>query len=273
MGKMEIEKVLKILNFEVARKEIAIAETNKIIEGKQAIVRQDNDTVLGIVSKDYRLIKHGDAMSSPALTLLKEGYDVQECYQIKNGAKAVIEMRTTDITKINGEDYKLRLFILNSYDGSTSLKMQFGLFRLTCLNGCGYIIKDSEEVRSITHIGEDKLFDKEIVLNFVKNQERYVKSYEEIIAKLGDYKVGDEEHAKKILEEMKYFGKRTVKQIIDEWKRDINYMPNLSGLMNGVTSLYSRKIEDSKKNTGNKLLHSQWQTNRTLKKMLELTVK
>jgi hypothetical protein len=264
-------KELEKLNFDVAKEPIAIAKTGKVIEGRFAIARKDTEAVLGIVSKDYRIIKHGDAMAAPAKVLMNEGYEISSSYQSDFGSKAILELRSKDITKINDDNYKTRLYLLNSYDGSTSLRIEFGLFRLVCLNGAGSNAKD-KDVTSIAHIGTDKLFDKDIVLKFLSVRASYIKSFEEIVKRLGDYKVANEEDAAKILENLE-FGKRTVKNVIDEWKKDINYSPTLYGLYNGISSLWTRKIEkpDKKeKGVGNRVMHAQWITNRVIHQMNEL---
>lgn len=268
MTTAEATKELEKLNFDVAKEPIAIANTGKVIEDRFAITREDTHAVLGIVSKDYRIIKHGDAMAAPAKILMDEGYEINSSYQSDFGSKAILELRSKDITKINDDNYKTRLYLLNSYDGSTSLRIEFGLFRLVCLNGAGYNAKD-KDVTSIAHIGTDKLFDKDIVLKFLSVRASYVKSFGEIASKLGGYKIENEEQAAKILEELE-LGKRTVKNVIDEWKKEMNYSPTLYGLYNGITSLWTRKIEkpDKKeKGVGNRVMHAQWIMNRCLHAM------
>lgn len=264
---------LQKLNFDVAKEPIAIARTGEVVDGRFAIVRKDTKTTLGIVSKDYRIIKHGDAMANPAKVLIGEGYEIVTSYQSDCGARAILELRSKDITKINGDNYKTRLYLLNSYDGSTSLRMEFGFFRLTCLNGAGYNAKE-KDVISIAHIGNDKLFDKDIVLNFLNVRENYIKSFAEIVKKLGDYRLTKDEDAVNVLEKLE-FGKRTIKNIINEWKKDINYSPTLYGLYNGITSLWTRKIEKPDKKergVGNRVMHAQWVTNMAIHKMYELAI-
>ena len=256
---------LEELNFDVVKEPISIAKTGEVIEGKFAIARKDTNKVLGIVSKDYRIIKHGEAMHAPAEILLSEGYEVKSSYVSGYGAKAILEMLSKDAVKINGEDYKTRIHLLNSYDGSTSLRVEFGFFRLTCLNGAGYAAKE-KDVSSIAHIGKDRLFDKDIVMNFLGARTKYIKSFSEIVKKLADFKITTDDDAVKFLNRLE-FGKRTVKNIIEEWKKDINYSPNLSGVYNGITSLFSRKTEAVDKSgagIGNRVMHAQWQTNRSL---------
>jgi len=271
MGNETGTKALEELNFDVTRDKIAIASTQKIIPGREAIVRTDNQKVLGIVSNNYRLIKHGDAMVGPAKVLIEEGYEIKRAYQAKEGAKAILQLQSTDTTKLNDEDYKTTLYLLNSYDGSTSLRMQFGLFRLICLNGMGYWKKGEVDKECIVHLGENKLFNKDVVLNFVENTRHYTKSVETIIARLGDYKLSSDEDAATILNKLN-FGKRTVKQTIEEWKKDINYKPNLAGLLNGITSYWTRKVEVAQKNAGGKLINANWYTNKAIHKLHELAV-
>lgn len=262
---------LKELDFEVELKKIAIADTNSIIEGKNAIVRKDNKAVLSIVSKDYRLIKHTEAMARPAETLIAEGFDVRSSYVSHYGAKAILELHSKDTIKINDDNYKTRILLINSYDATTSFRMEFGLFRLICFNGAGFNAPN-KDVTSIQHIGADKLFDKDIVMEFMKSRVDYVRSYEEIVNKLANFKVDNDEEAKKIFEKLK-FGKRTVNHLLAEWRRDINYKPNLYGLYNGITSLMSRKIEKpdkSGKGIGNRVMFSNWITNKTIHQLAEV---
>jgi len=271
--KPDIKDVVKALNFEIERKPIAIAGTNKLIDGRQVILRKDTQEPLSIVSDDYRLLPHGEVMAKPMEFLEGNGFSVNRFYFIREGAKALVELTSTNVMKIAGDNYKLKLFMLNSYDKTSAFKVQYGLFRLKCLNGLGFWMAGKYSKMSILHIGKDKLFedDKDSVIKLISNQNTYLENFEGIMNKLTDIKIGDDAHAQKILKEYLKFGPRTSKKIIDEWKKDINYAPNLAGLYHGITSYYSRKVEESEENkAGAKVLNGQWWTNNSLHMLAQM---
>lgn len=108
----------------------------KEIPKRKAIVRTDTNQTLGIASSSYALLPHANVVNGfrEALT----GYKITEQIQVtKNGAHLYYRVGLPEVVvKVSEEDsVSLMLFVKNSYDGSHSLQILFGAFRLVCSNG------------------------------------------------------------------------------------------------------------------------------------------
>lgn len=127
---------LKLLDFPVEAQDVFRQEVNKI-EGFKAIVRPDSGKVLGMVRKNYTLVPHRQALEPVINRLGQEGWDVNTVTLERQGAKAFIEMiNKNNLVPVKVNDLVAkRLTLLNSYDGSTSIRFEIGSFRLVCLNG------------------------------------------------------------------------------------------------------------------------------------------
>lgn len=113
-----------------------LPEEQLTIPKKLAVVRQDNGDVLGIVSNKYQLLKHEDVVESFRKAL--SGIRHEEKVEVTNGGanlyltysfnEEMIEIR-------KGDFVKLQFIVRNSYNGSSSLQIMLGAFRLVCTNG------------------------------------------------------------------------------------------------------------------------------------------
>lgn len=126
--------ISKTYNFPV---ELAPIKTNGVlIPNKVAVYRSDVKRPIGIVSNKYELLKHSTVINS-FRTCLKSIETDEKIQLLKNGAhlfatytmkKIKVEVRKNDIVS-------LQFVVKNSYDGSNSLQISLGAFRLVCSNG------------------------------------------------------------------------------------------------------------------------------------------
>ena len=134
---------MKLLEFPVEVRPIFL-ETHgergtavKEIEGHRAIVRSDTGAVLGLPSDQYKLVTHKQSLEPYLAKLGRSGWDVNNVRLEREGARAYIELFNREGAKAVrvGDPVGRRLLLWNSYDGSTSVAAQGGLFVLVCLNG------------------------------------------------------------------------------------------------------------------------------------------
>lgn len=91
-----------------------------------------------------------------------------------------VHLRTTKSLKISGNDTCYpEIVIFNSYNGSNSLKVEMGLFRLVCSNGLTIKSKDFGSMK-INHIGNPAKIAADLVHDFVKAVPEIGKVYETI---------------------------------------------------------------------------------------------
>ena len=101
------------------------------------VQREDTGTILGVVSERYQplsnmnIIKHVDEI----LTKAKIEYDIARTISHNGGVKTGIEYRFPNKTISIGDDKnELRLYMKNSFDAKSAVKMDGGFFRLICSN-------------------------------------------------------------------------------------------------------------------------------------------
>lgn len=125
-------------DFAVELEEIYTAGTGGMrgVPGRKAVIRQDTRDVLGVVSNNYVLLSHGQVVDSFRRAL--EGYDYTEKIQLaKNGAHmfATYKLNTVQVEVKKGDIVSLQFIVKNSYDGSSTLQIMLGAYRLVCSNG------------------------------------------------------------------------------------------------------------------------------------------
>ncbi len=106
------------------------------IPNKIAVIREDTNEPLGIVSKHYGLLEHKEVVNS--FRNILKGQKVEEKIELqKNGARLFVTYTFPNSEmKIAKEDLvTMRLIAINSYDSSSSFRIMLGAFRLVCSNG------------------------------------------------------------------------------------------------------------------------------------------
>lgn len=132
-------------NFPVVREKIFCKDGTYV--GKEAIRRQDNGNVLGVVSESYNLLKHSKAIESAEKVMSNIGKWTQDKIQITcNGGRMYVEYKFDDkevsIGKTKDKDgleiddiVHPRLILTNSYNGSLEFGFMIGAWRSVCSNG------------------------------------------------------------------------------------------------------------------------------------------
>lgn len=107
-----------------------------LIPRKFAVIRPDTGQPMGIVSNRYGLIHHETVINGLRNALSNKEY--QEHIQVTNNGAFLFATykflgMTEEVSK--GDKVSFQFIIKNSYDGTNSLQIIFGAFRLVCSNG------------------------------------------------------------------------------------------------------------------------------------------
>ena len=111
------------------------------IAGTQAVVRTDNNQVLGVHGSRYRILSHDDVTNSTIDAVkaanLSDDYSVN-VKVIDGGRKLRGEILFNNITvqPAVGDIVQYRINFFNSYDATWSFSQAADGLRLWCLNGC-----------------------------------------------------------------------------------------------------------------------------------------
>lgn len=106
------------------------------INDRLAIIREDTNESLGIVSKQYGLLEHKEVVNS--FRNILKGQNVEEKIELqKKGAQlfATYTFPSSNIEVTKGDIVSMRLIAKNSYDSSSSFQIMLGAYRLVCSNG------------------------------------------------------------------------------------------------------------------------------------------
>jgi len=99
------------------------------------VLRMDREEMLYVGSSNYKLVKNEDIVLALE-PLYQAGYEQVKVRSI-HGKRFMFELQTEvfDDLTINGFPCRSRIRICNSYDGSTALTLQFGVYIKICGNG------------------------------------------------------------------------------------------------------------------------------------------
>uniref|UniRef100_A0A6M3MED0 DUF932 domain-containing protein n=1 Tax=viral metagenome TaxID=1070528 RepID=A0A6M3MED0_9ZZZZ len=113
-----------------------------ISHNHKAIVNPESKEIYAIASNQYKIVKHEEILETVEHAIAENpeyGNYESSVWLSDNGAKMHANLRFSDIkfpvSKSKGDLVNPTIDIFNSYDGSWSLKVVFGAFRLVCSNG------------------------------------------------------------------------------------------------------------------------------------------
>lgn len=120
------------------------------------------------------------------LKMTSKGEEVFELRQIQTKRKGIgkgvhtVKLQTRIPYEIGGEILHPEVVIMNSYDGSSPLKVYVGVFRMICSNGLVIKTKDFGEAK-IRHMGTPAETAFDIVKGFAKNIRFAVEAQEKLV--------------------------------------------------------------------------------------------
>jgi phage/plasmid-like protein (TIGR03299 family) len=103
-------------------------------EGRVAIVRDDNEVALGIVSEGYETVQNSDLKNMVA-PLVEEGLlTIENMGHLSGGAKVFIQAKVNQEFQVIGESYKSYITLLNGHTGNASVAIGPSTVRVICGN-------------------------------------------------------------------------------------------------------------------------------------------
>lgn len=135
--------------FPVSIVPIAAITKNDILEaeGYRAIVREDTGTILGVHGKNYKLVTNETVFNAIDDAIHNSGLDTSRMsikdYISHGGGRCFRKYRFDNyaIETSQGDSTVLQVVFFNSYDGSWTVSLDIGGFRIACANG--QVIGDS----------------------------------------------------------------------------------------------------------------------------------
>jgi phage/plasmid-like protein (TIGR03299 family) len=149
---------------------------------KQAVVRDDNDVALGVVSPEYELVQNEDLkslinpmVSEGMLTIVKQGY-------LNKGAKVFIQAEVNQEFQVVGENYKGLITLLNGHTGNASVAIGTTATRVICGNTFSMAYKDiGEKFRHSAGVNE-RVLESTAIIDYVNDAMRKYSEYVETLA-------------------------------------------------------------------------------------------
>jgi hypothetical protein len=140
-------------NFPVETQPLFTADGKK--SDRVAVVRTDTNRILSTVGQGYKIVHHSEIFSLADDYMRTIGQPDVKYHTINNGARIVGEYTFKEVYEDvkKGDTVGLRLYFLNSYDGSSSISMSVGGLRLVCTNGM--IVPGAEYNTKYRHSGNN----------------------------------------------------------------------------------------------------------------------
>jgi len=118
-----------------------------------ANVRADNNTVLGVVGKDYQIIQNREAFSFFDSIVGGDGIFYETAGALGQGERIFITAKLPDYIRVgNGDDVVEKyIFLTTSHDGSGSITAAFTPVRIVCQNTLNASLRNMSNVVRIKH--------------------------------------------------------------------------------------------------------------------------
>ncbi|MEJ5144689.1 DUF932 domain-containing protein [Sphingobacterium sp. MYb388] len=140
---------------------MGIAEDGTVMDGSEievpnnfANIRSDNNTVLGVVGKDYQIVQNNEAFSFfDAIVGNADGILYETAGALGQGERIFITAKLPGYIRVgNGEDVTEKyIFLTTSHDGSGSITAAFTPIRIVCQNTLNASLRSMSNVVRIKH--------------------------------------------------------------------------------------------------------------------------
>ncbi|REC42063.1 DUF932 domain-containing protein [Chryseobacterium sp. 5_R23647] len=119
-----------------------------------ANIRTDNNTVLGVVGRDYHIVQNREAFSFfDSIVGGEQGILYETAGALGNGERIFITAKLPDYIRVgNGDDITEKyIFLTTSHDGSGSITAAFTPVRIVCQNTLNASLRNMSNVVRIRH--------------------------------------------------------------------------------------------------------------------------
>jgi hypothetical protein len=115
------------------RSEALTTESGIVLDGYKALVRDDNNTALSVMSDSYEPFQNYDLVELLDKVSNKTGLEVAKGGSFKEGARVYIQLKSDNL-KLGDDRIEGYLTGINSFDGSTSLAFGPSNITISCMN-------------------------------------------------------------------------------------------------------------------------------------------
>ena len=142
------------LDWQVVQEPI-YTETEELIEGYKANVRDSDRRVLGVVTDRYKVIQNEEAFAFTD-ELLGEGVRYETAGSLQGGKKVWLLAHMPHEYIISGERISPYLVFSNTHDGSGAIKVALTPIRVVCNNTLNLALSTAKRSWSMIHTGDIK---------------------------------------------------------------------------------------------------------------------
>jgi phage/plasmid-like protein (TIGR03299 family) len=198
-----------------------------------ANIRTDNNTVLGVVGKDYHIVQNREAFSFfDSIVSGGDGILYETSGALGNGERIFITAKLPDYIRVgNGDDITEKyIFLTTSHDGSGSITAAFTPVRIVCQNTLNASLKNMSNVVRIRHTAgaKQRLDDAHKVMGLANKLSQELESTFNHWAKI---KVGDDEM------------KRLIQLALCPNKETLNHLQK--GNFDDVSTVFKNTVDDA----------------------------
>jgi phage/plasmid-like protein (TIGR03299 family) len=120
-------------------------------------IRTDNNTVLGVVGKEYQIVQNRDAFSFFDSIVGGDGILYETAGALGNGERIFITAKLPDYIRVGNDDLiEKYLFLTTSHDGSGSITAAFTPIRIVCANTLNAAMQSKTNTVRIRHTSNAK---------------------------------------------------------------------------------------------------------------------
>lgn len=128
-------------------------DSQELIEGYKANVRDSDRRVLGVVTDRYKVIQNEEAFAFTD-ALLGEGVRYETAGSLQGGKKVWVLARMPHEYIITGERISPYLLFSNTHDGSGAIKVALTPIRVVCNNTLNLALSTAKRSWSMIHTGD-----------------------------------------------------------------------------------------------------------------------
>ena len=122
-----------------------------------ATMRTDNETVLGVVGKDYEVVQNTDAFSFFDAIVGGDGIQYETAGALGKGERIFITAKLPNYIKVGNDDLiEKYLFLTTSHDGAGSIMAAFTPVRVVCNNTLNAALRNCSNAIKIRHTANAK---------------------------------------------------------------------------------------------------------------------
>lgn len=129
---------------------VLTTDTGIPVPGYFANVRDSDNSVLGVVGKQYTIVQNRDAFAFSD-SLLGEGVTYETAGSLANGKRIWLLARLPEVYKILGDEVVPYLVLTNTHDGTGSIKVAMTPTRVVCQNTLNAALSSAKRTWSAVH--------------------------------------------------------------------------------------------------------------------------